>query len=140
MLGPLLRWSVLLTVWQKYKRHLVVAAIVILSWLLVDVLHQDFVEYSQLSQSQHSSWLAWSYVAKWGSDACILALAVIYLKRTAANGSTKLQQAMTAANSKRESKNADTSISPDKPDPFATIRQKKTLRSKADLILEQKKD
>ena len=96
---------------------------------LIGKLHQDYVNYSELN-SDHE-YLALSFVIKW--CAFFLGIMVYLLLNSLFPRSKKLVPTVAKKNQKTES-DQDAVV-----DPFAEIRQRKKLRSRADFIIEKHK-
>lgn len=136
MFNQLLKWTLVISIWRKYKKHIGITIILILALFLTSLVHQDFVNYSLVSNNNS---LGLSYLVKW---LVYVALVSVYwfsvgkINRNASKDSDlhkkmKASKQRTAKSAPAESKGEDT------PDPFASIRGKKTLRSKADIALEK---
>ena len=129
MLKNLLHITVLTLLWKKY-RQLILSTLVLVAYLwLVSLLHDDYVNYSELDGDKQ--YLAWSFAIKW---LAYLSGIVIYLfiswrrngKVDTENTSTTTQT-KTATTSKKNNPLTD---------PFADIRQRDKLRSRADFIIQ----
>jgi len=145
MFGQIIRWSLIVALWRKYKRHVYSALLVIVGWIIVEILHQDFVQYVEVSKQQSSPSLAWSFIAKWLLNIIFIFLAWLYLKRQNRHLSSNsdlhkdMRQYSDNSASERHNKTMD-SLNDSKVDPFEKIRTKKQLRSKADVIIDNKKN
>lgn len=144
MLPQIIRWTVLFGLWKKFRKQIVVTIATLVLLLLISIVHQDFVAYQGSLAQPNETWLAWSFLLKW---LLYLSVAGGYLawlwKTPAANSNSKLHQEMADIEQFANSKSSDNSDLKDKTkgdDPFANIRAKTKLRSKAEFIIEQNKD
>lgn len=136
MISQLLRWSLLITIWKKYRRHVTGALGLIIFWLLVSVLHQDYVEYSQLSQPNGDAF-AISYLVKWSVNLLGLVGFYFFIRRSR----DRVKQRPMEQGKKiktAESSESDSSLAT-KDDPFERIRHKKRLRSKGVVLIDESK-
>jgi len=140
MIAQMLRFSVLLAIWKKYRRHLTGALVLLAFWLVVNIVHQDFIEYSHLSQGKEEA-LGWSYLLKWVANLLGLAIYLWLIREPVKQNSVGLDP-LTSLNLR----SGRTEPKPKSPkgvdpaaDPFAEIRQKDRLRSKADIVIDDVK-
>lgn len=115
-------------VWKQYKGLIVSTALLIAFILLVGNIHQDFLAHQQLQDKASNNGM--SFVYKWAAYAVGVVLYLLFhlFKRsspTKSDLSEKAQQANLAAKD-------------DADDPFAAIRTKDKLRSRADFIEQEK--
>ena len=151
MLNQMVKWTVIISLWRKYKQHASVTLIFIAMLFLVNYLHKDFVEFHQQS---NTSYLALSYGIKWLAFV-VLSLSYYFIikriNKAAIFDSTLHEMMQNKTNQNKampkSNTNSDNSenITDDKftkvseaQDPFSNIRHKKTLRSKADFIIDEK--
>lgn len=135
MINQVMKWTIIIGLWRKYQRHLYMSIVVIVSLLIVSLLHQDFIEFAQQSNSPY---LGLSYAIKWGVYLLIAAGYVVVIKKInkGARTDSQLHQMMKQSEkTKTKQENADSSL-----DPFANIRDKKTLRSKADFVIQKQQE
>lgn len=138
----MVKWTVIIGLWRKYKRHVSATLLCLIALILITLFHQDFIEFNDKSQTPY---LALSYVIKWVSYLiCIILywLAIAKINRAAKFDSTlhsmmKSKKTQPATNT---SINEGQKLEAPKRDPFAHLRNKKTLRSKADFIIESDKN
>ena len=142
MFAQILRWSLVITLWKRYQKQCLALLLLILAWLLVGILHQDFIEYRQMTQTQDDGIVAWSFVAKWLLNLGFLLMFVIYVKVSSKTGKSHspLHKDMAQAQTQTQSQNKSAKLNDEvaeQDDPFARIRQKPSLRSKGDIIIEE---
>lgn len=124
-------------VWKRYKKIIISTAALFLGYFLINAIHHDFLEYQKLSGSGQQ--LLLSYILKWLALGAITALYYyINIHNRIKNGKEPLtksskQQANSAKNNKAENQTENS------PDPFANIRKKETLRSRADIEMDKRK-
>lgn len=146
MINQLMKWGVLLGIWKRYGAAIKMLPVLLVTLVLVYALHADYVEYAQVSE--HKQNLALSFLLKWGAIAAVVLVYVAYVKQVVAskqpnNLKTRLTKKSALDNAKQTQEKAPSAVS-DKPpepsqDPFANIRKKKQLRSKADVIIDSKR-
>jgi len=145
MFSQIIRWSLLVAAWKKYRLHAVTAVALIVGWLVIEILHQDYVQYVQISNQQESTYLGWSFVVKWLLDISLIAGASWFVKKSVRESGRQSQlhkdmgrvlNQVTGKGSEQVGSSANDQLE----DPFENIRRKKQLRSKADVIIEKKLD
>lgn len=117
-------------IWKQYK-HLIVSTLLLFVYLfLVSNIHADFLTHTVLKEDKSGSGL--SFVYKWLAFAFGIGAYFLYhsirarVKSKSKTNAQKLAEKNPAASSKV--------IINDPDDPFAQIRQRKKLRSRADFI------
>ena len=129
MLKNLVQLTLLSVVWKRYKSLIVSTLLLFVYFWLIGKLHQDFVNYSELNKDH--AYLAFSFIIKW--SAIILGVVIYLLYNSLFPRPKKSVRAVAV----KENKTApDQRVSPD---PFAEIRRRKKLRSRADFIIEKHK-
>lgn len=167
MMNQIFRITFVTFIYKRYKQTILSTALLLLVLWLIEKIHQDFVNYSQLNED--TSFLAVSFGLKWFAFACVTGLYTawnLFFKRESfkkeslskaerkkygqlLNDEDKFQDDLIAKmralpTSKVTSKSAqkepqnETDGEDAKPDPFAQIRDKETLKSKADFVLHKK--
>ena len=129
MLKNLVQLTLLSVVWKRYKNVIVSTLLLFVYLWLISKLHQDYVNYSELNKDH--GYLAFSFIIKW--CAFILGMVIYLLFNSFYPRSKKPVQTVSIKDQKTV---------PDQrvlPDPFAEIRQRKKLRSRADFIIEKHK-
>ena len=144
MLNQMVKWTVIISLWRTYKRHVSATFFLLLALLLITLFHQDFVEFSEKSDS---SYLALSYVVKWAAYVISVLLYMVAIKKINASATfdSTLHAMMNAKSSDKEIRKRDFDKSvddsePKQSDPFEHLRNKKSLRSKADFIIDADQD
>lgn len=139
MFNQLVKWTIIVGMWRKYKRHLVATCVLLLSLLLINYIHLDYLEFAVATGSTN---LGFSYLIKWSGFILAIVIYILYLKRvnTSSKYDSRLHKMMKARSvvTKKEDKKAN-SISDEvgNRDPFANIRAKKKLRSEADFLIDK---
>lgn len=135
MFNQLLKWTLLISIWRKYKQHIGITIVLVLALMLTSLLHQDFVNYSLASNNDS---LGLSYVIKWVVYLVLVSgywLSITKIKSIRDKDSDlHRKMKMTEEQSVKDSSNL---TSENHPDPFANIRDKKSLRSEADMVIEK---
>jgi hypothetical protein len=136
MFNQLLKWTLVISIWRKYKRHIGITIILILALFLTSLVHQDFVNYSLVSDN---SSLGLSYLVKW---LVYLVLVSVYWFSVGkinenARKDSDLHKKMKASKQRKPKSTILDQEDSSSQDPFANIRGKKNLRSKADIALEK---
>ncbi|WP_191600404.1 hypothetical protein [Marinomonas algicola] len=147
MMNQIFRLTFVTFVWKKYKRVIISLVALLFSLWMIEQIHQDFVQYSQLNND--TSYLAVSFIIKW--VVFLLAAGLFIFVNTILKTKTSPSKKPSQIRSKKRffyktsspdktslSKAADDSSKPQS-DPFDAIRSKTKLRSKADLVLEPDK-
>jgi len=128
MLNNLLKVTALSLIWKKYRAGIVATVILITYCWLIAIIHQDYLSYRELAGSGDS--LGLSFVLKW---LAWLAGFTVYFFYDSDPVNKTAEPAKSASR---------ISCSDDKPqggetDPFTAIRNKKKLRSKADVLIDK---
>ncbi|MFT6407631.1 MAG: hypothetical protein ACJAQ6_001044, partial [Arenicella sp.] len=109
-------------IWKQYKALIVSTFLLVAYLLLVGSLHNDFLTHSQLQKDTSGSGI--SFVYKWLAYTVGI---VLYFGFHALRNSRPKKQAL-----QQKAKQANKQAKHDSEDPFASIREKDTLRSRAD--------
>ncbi len=139
MFNQVIKWTIIVSLWRKYKHHVFATLALLLSLVLVNYIHSDFVEYAKASANDN---IGYSYLFKWLVFIGLIGLYIWQIKRVnkAAKFDSKLHKMMNSAPTKpvktQKTSNSDSTHSTD---PFANIRSKKKLRSEADFLIEKDK-
>lgn len=121
-------------IWKRYKRGIVSTLALFLAYFLIAMIHGDYVDYA--NSASDKSFLFTSYILKWGALLGVTALYYVYNSRVIAKRSQSEPINDTPRRSARDNNSTDTEPTPD---PFADIRRKKTLKSRADRAMDQHK-
>jgi len=171
MMNQIFRITFVTFIYKRYKQTILSTALLLLVLWLIEKIHQDFVNYSQLNED--TSFLAVSFGLKWFAFACVTGLYTawnLFFKRESfkkeslskaerkkygqllndedeleddliakmrAIPISKVTSKVTAKTTEKEPQNEKDGEDA-KPDPFAQIRDKETLKSKADFVLHKK--
>jgi hypothetical protein len=171
MMNQIFRITFVTFIYKRYKQTILSTALLLLVLWLIEKIHQDFVNYSQLNED--TSFLAVSFGLKWFAFVCVTGLYTawnLFFKRESfrkeslskaerkkygqllndddeleddliakmrAIPISKATSKFTAKTTEKEPQN-EKDREDAKPDPFAQIRDKETLKSKADFVLHKK--
>jgi len=138
MWNNLLKLSLVSYIWRRYKKTVVLLPALLLYFWVVGLAHDDYLAYAELQQDKQ--WVGLSFMVKWllliGGVGCFV---LMHLSDRAAKDvepDIDIDPGMIAkapAEAKEELFSADIN------DSFARIREKKSLSSKADVILKTNK-
>jgi hypothetical protein len=171
MMNQIFRITFVTFIYKRYKQTILSTALLLLVLWLIEKIHQDFVNYSQLNED--TSFLAVSFGLKWFAFVCVTGLYTawnLFFKRESfrkeslskaerkkygqllndddeleddliakmrAIPTSKVTSKVTAKTTEKGPQNEKDGEDA-KPDPFAQIRDKETLKSKADFVLHKK--
>lgn len=144
MISQIFKWSLLLGLWKKYGTAIKALPFVLLLLLLVYALHGDYVEYAEVSeQKQH---LALSFLIKWCAVFFVGLAYWLYVKSVLSPKKKDTVQKAASAKpgfSNRKEPHGTYAAKEDKEfsatDPFEKIRRKNHLRSKAEVVINNKR-
>lgn len=116
-------------VWKQYKAVIVSTLLLFLYLYLVGSVHADFLEHARLNSDKAN--LGLSFIYKWAAFGCGVVgyFAYHYFRPKPKDVSKERQKQI-----EQELAELD-----DEDDPFAAIRKRKTLRSRADFLMEKEK-
>ncbi|WAJ70914.1 hypothetical protein [Catenovulum adriaticum] len=135
MFKPLLRLSILASIWLKFGKQIVLGLLIIIALTILQFISHDINEY--LNTTKQTQYLGYVLIAKWCLILAIVVSYLLYIKYSLkSKRATKLTQASKQANSKQASLPKNRT---NEHDPFAHLRDKKKLRSKGDLLIEKQK-
>ncbi|MFT6389506.1 MAG: hypothetical protein ACJAUP_002899 [Cellvibrionaceae bacterium] len=131
----LIKITLVSCVWRRYKRTIIALPLLLLYFWLVNLVHHDIIAYATLNND--TDWLAWSFLFKWLF--ILLGVAVFALVHAGAKieGERQLENSLKEKLKKSEQEQPNT-VSPELDGMFDRIRNKKSLRSKADIVLEKR--
>ena len=137
MFKQIFRVAFVTLVWKQYK-HIIVSTLVLFAFLyLVGNVHADFLRHAELQDQKEG--LGLSFIYKWlGFLFGVVAYFTYHYFRTRVTGTDKTDKA-----SKKKVANAKAALNneaDDGDDPFARIRSRKKLRSRADFLIESDSD
>jgi hypothetical protein len=124
-------------IWKRYRRPLGSTLALLVSYFFIAMVHSDYVAWATTTAEHEHLWA--SFVVKW---LALIGVTLLYywfnsraLSRHNAHTETRTErQANTHA--KRASAPADSHKPATGPDPFAEIRRKDKLRSRADIAMD----
>lgn len=123
------RFAFVALIWKQYKQVIVSTLLLFFFLFLVGNIHSDFLEHAKIQKTGIST--ASSFIYKWLAYA---AGVLIYFAYHYFRGSNKRKQ-----KSIKEKLADPVPEAGDDDDPFAEIRTRKTLRGRADFLMEDKK-
>jgi uncharacterized protein involved in cysteine biosynthesis len=135
MWNNLLKLTVVSYVWKRHKKTLIALPILLIYFWIVNLIHHDVIAFATLKES--TQWLGWSFLIKWIFILLgVLVFIYIHISSTANPADSLSSTPENKVKRSKKSQHSD-SDSPEK-DPFQNIRQKTKLRTKAEIILEEK--
>ncbi|MBU2884533.1 hypothetical protein KO507_01995 [Gilvimarinus agarilyticus] len=117
-------------IWKRYHRPILATLTLLLGYFLVGMVHGDYVDYAHSAQDTTGLWL--SYLLKWVLLITFTLIYYFYLKRILRTPEPAIQQTPPPTNGTKNTREP-----PSASDPFAGIRDKKTLKSHADRALDK---
>ncbi|NTS78578.1 hypothetical protein HR060_17175 [Catenovulum sp. SM1970] len=137
MFNKFLNLTLVHYIWRRYKTRIVSTVVFVGFCLLVNLLHQDYIQYSQLHSEKSD--LGLSFIFKWGT--LVLGFVVYCYLNRATHAKQNYQK------NENKGKQTENRMKLDdceqqnhqKPDPFSALRTKEKLRSKADLLIDKQK-
>ncbi len=135
MFKQFFRLTVVAYIWKRYKTIIISTLVLFIFFWVVSQLHADYVSYGDLNHDKQ--YIGLSFVIKW--IAFVAGLVVYFLVNSWAFRSSKRNNAKNNASKKSTAKGQRNALVVDQNDPFAEIRKKDKLRSRADMIIEQHK-
>ena len=129
----MVKWTVLIGLWRKYKQHLLATIILLFGLLLINVVHQDFLAYAETTNTAN---VGWSFAIKWLLFLVAIASYVwrLSMVNKRASFDSTLHKMMQAQQNQSVAPSNESEQSV-KGDPFESIRNKKKLSSEADFII-----
>ena len=121
-------------IWKNYKAWIVSTILLLFGFFLIGKIHADLLQYWQLQEEK--SQIAASIIYKWIAYlGCALAYFLYHYFRP-----KKAPETAKETKEKRKTLEKElTNLSPNE-DPFSDIRNRDTLRSRSDFILNQQAD
>ena len=150
MINQLLKWSLLVAIWRKYGEVIKLVPFLLILIVIVYAIHKDFIAYVEVSNEKR--YLALSFILKWAAIFLVGFLYWRYVRRTlnphrkqnrdfAVSWNTKKsdgQSELQGGPSEKKNGTGDADNTEcDSEDPFAHVRYKKRLDSRADKILKK---
>ena len=139
MFNQLVKWTIIVGMWRKYKRHFVATCVLLLCLVLINYIHLDYLEFAIATGSKS---LGFSYLIKWSGFILAIVFYLLHLKRVnnSAQYDSRLHKMMRVKPVVAKKEDKKTHAADDEAsntDPFANIRTKKKLRSEADFLIEK---
>lgn len=136
MFNQMIKWTVILSLWRKYKSHLISSLTLLFILVLINIIHQDYLAYAESAQNKS---VGWSFLVKWALYITSIGVYVwrITVINKARSFDSTLHKMMQAQKMPEKEVGEGTLVDSNKPDPFANIRGKKKLRSEADFLIEK---
>ena len=73
MFNQMLKWTALITLWKKFKQHILATALLLILLIVISMVHSDYLSYANVAAERD---IAGSFFIKWGLN---LALVVSYI-------------------------------------------------------------
>jgi len=125
MFKQIFRLTFVTIIWKQYKRGIISIVCLLVSLWLINFAHREYLAFTEhLSQT---SYIGLSFYIKW---ALLIVVVLIYLCVSLYSPKDK-QKSEIKQNRTTETKAANSD------DPFAFIREKEALRTKAEIVLEK---
>lgn len=147
MIKQALRLAIIAGLWKRYKATIVSIVLLLTYLLMLSIVHGEFLDYSQSIGSKQNVGL--SFIVKWLLGCSGLGVFFLYHfywrnwfdKRRYKPEKPKTQSEAKKNKAAAELKaNAAAQALATEPDPFQSLRDKPSLRSRADIALEQPKN
>ncbi|MBT8114679.1 MAG: hypothetical protein KJP04_04835 [Arenicella sp.] len=122
MFKQVFRITFITFVWKQYKRAIVSTALLFGYLYLVGSLHEDYLNYAELEQGAD---VGFSFIMKW--SALLLGVMVYFVYHFLRRSKSE----------RADGKSPEPTLPGDENDPFAEIRKRKKLRSKAEMIIDK---
>ncbi|GAA6153351.1 hypothetical protein [Pseudoteredinibacter isoporae] len=149
MIKQFVRLAIVATVWRRYKSSIISVLALLLFWFVVSFFHGEYISYAEATGERQ--FLAVSFFIKWGLGTLALSAFTLFHLR-AFRSVAKPKERPTVEVPPKKSKAQTAKDEPDIPpapkpgdesynaseDPFAALRDKPKLRSRADVELSKK--
>ena len=119
-------------IWRRYRKVIIAIFLLFLSYFLITLIHNDYVDY--VRNSTNTAFLGLSYALKW--LAMLLSTVIFYFYSTRNKKSKISNDDIRNLKKAKPTENTDSAYI----DPFEKIRQKEKLKGKVDTILEGKQN
>ena len=133
MLNQLLKFTLFTSAWLWLKPRWRGLLAIIVFVLLVNILHQEYLDYVSISEDK--AMLVWSFVVKWGL--IIIGVLLYFFSATLGGKPAQAKTGKVKAGTEAAPQAGNADESGD--DGFNFLREKKTLHSKADKLLDRDK-
>ena len=136
MFKQIFRITFVTFIWKQYKRVIVSTATLFAYLWLVGSIHADYLSYAELQADEVL--IGYSFLLKW---AALIAGVILYLAYHFIRGARRRGKSQNPdASSKTTALKKANSIADGEqqgPDPFAEIRSKRKLRSRAEIMMDK---
>jgi len=130
MLNQILKFTVITSIWLWLKPRWRALLAFIVSIVIINVLHSEYVKYVEISGNQ--DFLVWSYILKWSAMLfCILAYLLVNVWGISSKKTLPVKAANESARVAPRVEGQD--------DGFDFLRRKKKLNSQSEKLLEVSK-
>ena len=137
MFKQIFRIAFVSLIWKQYKA-IIISTVILFAYLwLIGNVHADYLSYAELQEDK--SLAGRSFLLKWAalSSGVLLYIAFHFLRGSRNRRSSASSKQNVLSGTLVDRPNKDTNSNDN--DPFATIRTKKKLRSRAEIALDKKK-
>lgn len=125
-------------IWKRYKKIILSTLALFVGYFLINSIHNDYLDYQ--TRSGNNAQLLFSYAIKWFLLSLVTGL-YYYLnihKSLSFNPENKTKNTHKANTQAQSTSTHSSSTSAEQPDPFAHIRKKQNLRSRADIEMDKR--
>lgn len=122
-------------VWKRYRRPIGSTIALLISYFFIAMVHSDYVAWATTTAEHGHLWA--SFIVKW---VALIGVSALYYWFNTRNLAPANNAPETGPDKKSKSRRKPAPETPDfsaGPDPFADIRNKDKLRSRADIAMEQ---
>lgn len=140
MIKNLLHLTLLTVIWKKYRSMILSTLVLFGYFFLISLLHDDYLSYSELNQTQQQ-YLGISFIVKWLAFLLGLLIYLYFNFGFLWRRQERSSRESTRTRRSTETQGHNTAGKPEttvKADPFADIRNRDKLRSRADFLIEKK--
>jgi hypothetical protein len=135
MFNKMFRFTAIMYFWKRYRQLILSTLCLFGVFWLVGTIHSDYVELSQLEQS--NDYLAQSFVIKW--LIYLVAVAVYLMVNSRGKSGKRAEKKAETKTKEKAAPKSEKGASASQVDPFSEIRNKDKLRSAADMVIEKHK-
>jgi len=137
MFKQIFRIAFVSLIWKQYKA-IIISTVVLFAYLwLIGSVHSDYLSYAELQEDK--SLAGRSFLLKWAAltSGVLLYIAYHVLRGSRSRRNSASDQGNALSGTLVNRSNEDTNSN--NPDPFAAIRSKKKLRTRAEIALDKEK-
>ena len=141
MIKNIFRITLATYIWKRYSVVIISTAVLFVYFWLVGKIHSDYVSYIELNDE--SKYLGLSFLLKWfaflvGFLVYLLVNSARFSLKNEIDNSKESVSNTVQANANNDALDVQEKKANNQQDPFAQIREKPTLRSRADIVIEKK--